>query len=67
MKNFTDLAIHLVAEAKIRQAYDEGEFDKLPGFGQPLPLDESGNFPCWAKTKMKREDIKLTEWQKKRG
>ena len=36
MPHFSDLAIQLVADAKIRQAYDDGKFDKLPGFGKPI-------------------------------
>lgn len=30
----------LVAERKIKEAYDAGEFDNLPGRGQPVTLDD---------------------------
>jgi hypothetical protein len=32
---------NLVAERKIRQAMDEGAFDRLEGAGEPLDLDEN--------------------------
>jgi DnaJ family protein C protein 28 len=31
----------IVAERQIKEAMDAGEFDNLPGMGQPLDLDES--------------------------
>jgi hypothetical protein len=33
-------AVELIAEAKIREAQANGEFDHLPGHGKPLDLDE---------------------------
>ncbi|RFU62920.1 DnaJ family domain-containing protein [Peribacillus glennii] len=32
--------VHIVAEDKIRKAIEDGEFDHLPGKGQPLVLDD---------------------------
>ena len=29
-----------IADDKIKKAYEEGEFDNLPGFGKPLELEE---------------------------
>lgn len=30
----------ILSEEKIKKAYDDGEFDRLPGFGKPLKLDD---------------------------
>ncbi|WP_141430589.1 DUF1992 domain-containing protein [Bacillus sp. 03113] len=35
----------LIAEEKIKRSYEEGEFNNLPGFGQPLPQDELSSVP----------------------
>lgn len=46
------------AESKIREAQEEGEFDALPGFGQPIPgIDEPHDELWWFKEKLKRERI----------
>jgi hypothetical protein len=37
--------IALVAERKILEAIENGEFDDLPGKGKPLPEDEFANLP----------------------
>lgn len=31
---------HILSEEKIKKAYQDGEFEKLPGFGKPLKLDD---------------------------
>jgi len=38
-------AIALVAEQRIREAMERGEFDELPSKGRPLDLDEDANVP----------------------
>ncbi|MBM7717072.1 DUF1992 domain-containing protein [Siminovitchia sp. FSL H7-0308] len=34
-----------ISEEKIRKAYEEGEFDELPGFGKPLPEENLEGIP----------------------
>jgi DnaJ-like protein len=34
------LALEIIAERRIKEAIERGEFDDLPGAGQPLELDE---------------------------
>jgi hypothetical protein len=34
-----------IVEEKIRAAQENGEFDNLPGRGEPLPLDDSSHIP----------------------
>ncbi len=31
---------HILSEEKIKKAYEDGEFERLPGFGKPLKLDD---------------------------
>ena len=38
-------AIAFIAEQRIREAMERGEFDDLPMKGQPLRLDEDANVP----------------------
>ncbi len=48
-------------EALIRAAQEEGEFDNLPGFGQPIPgIDDPLDENWWVREKLKREGVKLT-------
>jgi hypothetical protein len=52
------LAWHLLAEERIRSAQAAGEFDKLPGFGQPIQgIDEPHDEDWWIKEKLKREQL----------
>lgn len=45
-------------ERRIREAQAEGEFDRLPGFGQPIPdIDEPWDENSWVKKKLQREQI----------
>ncbi|GAA4852152.1 DUF1992 domain-containing protein [Paenibacillus vulneris] len=37
--------LHSIAEEKIQKAIRQGEFDRLPGDGKPLPPDELENVP----------------------
>jgi hypothetical protein len=39
------MAFERVAENKIREAMERGEFDNLPGAGKPLDLDEYFRLP----------------------
>lgn len=36
---------HILAEERIKKAYDEGEFDHLPGYGKPLKLEDLSSVP----------------------
>jgi hypothetical protein len=46
------------AEERIRDAQEQGEFDALPGFGQPIPgIDQPHDELWWVKEKLKRERL----------
>lgn len=34
-----------ITEEKIRKAYEDGEFENLPGFGKPLELEDMSHVP----------------------
>lgn len=38
--------LHDLAEARLREAIDEGQFRDLPGFGKPLALDDLSGVPA---------------------
>jgi anti-sigma28 factor (negative regulator of flagellin synthesis) len=40
-----DKSIAQIAEERIREAIDNGEFDNLPGKGKPLDLSDLANVP----------------------
>lgn len=44
---FTERAIELVADDKIRTAIERGEFATLPGLGQPHPIIDEPYDPHW--------------------
>jgi hypothetical protein len=47
-----------LSEERIRAAQEAGEFDRLPGFGKPIPgIDEPHDELWWVKDKLKREQI----------
>ena len=47
-------------ERQIREAQDAGEFDNLPGFGQPIAgLDEPDDDLWWVRNLLKRERLSL--------
>jgi hypothetical protein len=51
-------AIELIADNRIRQAMEEGQFDDLPGLGQPIPdIDEPYDPMWWVKKWIKREKL----------
>lgn len=46
------------AERRIRQAMAAGEFDQLPGFGQPIPeIDQPWDENSWVRRKLRDEQI----------
>jgi hypothetical protein len=54
----SDRAIKIIAENKIRAAIDAGDFDNLPGFGQPSAIiDEPYDPHWWIRRKLKREQL----------
>lgn len=51
-------AIELIADNRIRQAMEEGQFDDLPGLGRPIPdIDEPYDPEWWIKKWMRREKM----------
>lgn len=36
---------HIVSEDRIKKAYNDGEFDNLPGYGKPLKLEDLSGIP----------------------
>jgi hypothetical protein len=47
-----------LTEQRIREAQDAGEFDRLPGFGKPIPdIDEPHDENWWVKKKLEREQL----------
>ena len=52
------LAWHLLAEERIQAAQAAGEFEHLPGLGQPIPgIDEPHDELWWVKQKLQREQL----------
>jgi Domain of unknown function (DUF1992) len=48
------------AERKIREAQAEGQFDRLPGFGKPIPgLEGPHDENWWIKNKLREEGLVL--------
>jgi hypothetical protein len=57
----SDRAIQILAENKIRAAIEAGEFDNLPGLGQPAAIfDEPYDPHWWIRRKLKREQLQIT-------
>jgi hypothetical protein len=55
---FTDRAIQIIAENRIRAAIEAGEFDNLPRLGQPAAIcDEPYDPHWWIRRKLKREQL----------
>ncbi len=54
-----EVAITLIADLQIRKAIERGEFDNLPGSGEPLDLPDHHDPDWWLKSLMKREGIVL--------
>jgi hypothetical protein len=55
--HFTDLAIQIIADDKIRSAIERGEFDRLPGLGRPLHFDATDDPDWWIRRKLREEDL----------
>ena len=55
---FSDLAIQIIADDKIRAAILRGEFDHLPGFGQPLDFDDADDPLWWLRRKLREEGLR---------
>jgi hypothetical protein len=54
----TDRVIRIVAENKIQAAIEAGDFDNLPGIGQPAAIfDEPYDPFWWIRRKLKCEDL----------
>lgn len=51
----SEVALALLAEMQIRRAIKRGEFDDLPGAGEPLDLTDAHDPDWWLKRLMKRE------------
>jgi hypothetical protein len=60
----SDRAIQIIAENKIRAAIHAGEFDNLPGFGQPAAIfDERYDPHWWIRRKLRREQLaSVVQW-----
>jgi hypothetical protein len=51
-------AVQVVAENRIREAIEEGQFDDLPGLGKPIPdIDEPYDPDWWIKKWIRREGM----------
>lgn len=51
-------AIERIADNRILEAIDEGQFDDLPGYGKPIPgIDEPYDPNWWIKQWMNREKL----------
>ena len=47
-----------LAERRIREAHEAGEFNNLPGFGLPIPgIDDVLEDDWWLKAKLRREEL----------
>lgn len=47
-------------ERKIREAMEAGEFERLPGMGQPIPgIDRPLDENWWIRDKLKRENVNV--------
>lgn len=54
----SDRAIQIIADNKILAAIEAGEFDNLPGFGQPAAIcDEPYDPHWWIRRKFKSEEL----------
>jgi hypothetical protein len=56
--SFSDRAIQIIADNKIRAAIEAGEFDHLPGLGKPAAIcDEPYDPYWWIRRKLRRESL----------
>jgi hypothetical protein len=55
-----DVTWESFVERQIREAQQAGEFDRLPGFGQPMAdIDEPYDPMWWLKQKIRRENLSV--------
>lgn len=54
-----EVTIALMAEQQIRRATERGEFDDLPGSGEPLELTDHYDPDWWFKSLVKREKLAI--------
>jgi len=55
---FTDRALQIIAENKIRAAIEAGEFNNLPSLGKPAAIfDEPYDPHWWIRRKLRRESL----------
>lgn len=48
-----------LAERRLREAIEAGQFKDLPGFGRPIPdIDEVWDENSWVRKKLQREEIR---------
>ena len=48
-------------DKQIREAQENGEFDNLPGHGQPIPnIDRPRDELWWVRAKLRRENVSIT-------
>ena len=55
----SDVMIALIADRRIRQGIERGDFDNLPGSGKPLDLTDHNDPDWWLHSLMKREGIAM--------
>jgi hypothetical protein len=56
--HFSDRAIQIIADNKIRAAIDAGEFNNLSGLGKPAAIfDEPYDPHWWIRRKLTREQL----------
>ena len=55
----TETVIALIADARIREAIQRGEFDDLPGAGEPLDLPDHHDPDGWLKSLARREGLTM--------
>jgi hypothetical protein len=57
-ERMTRHTVQRVAENRIREAIENGEFDDLPGLGKPIPdIDEPYDPMWWVKQWFRREKL----------
>ena len=57
-EKLTRQTIQRLAENRIREAMENGEFDDLPGLGKPIPgIDEPYDPDWWVKQWFRRERL----------
>lgn len=55
---FSTAVLRQVAEDKLRNAIEQGEFENLPGLGRPAAIIDEPYYPLWwIGRKLKRENL----------